>query len=922
VPVWSLAFRLGLRAFPQRFRELHGRDLIELYSDFAASGRPRGPVATFLDLLRSGLGARIDDLRPVGAPQQPRLPKRRNRKVESLWQDIRYALRMLRKSPAFTVIAVLSLAVGIGANTAIFSIVDAALLRPLAVQNPHQLVVLGWRSPAGTEMPDISTWGWYLTDDNGDGLGSSYSQAAYESIRDRNQVFTGTFAFADLSQVNVNFEDQAELASGQVVTGNYYAALGLEPAIGRLIVADDDRVDAESVVVLSHGYWQRRFGARADIVGTSVRVNNTPFTVIGVAPADFRGTLQAGDNPEISVPLAQHPRVSTSSRDMNQPQFWWLHVMGRLPPDASMEYAGEHLNALFHQSVEGDLFPDGVPEQYTLPDIDLRPGFQGMTEQRGQIRLPLRILSGVVGLVLLIACLNVANLLMARSGARRREIAVRLSIGASRGRLVRQLLAESLVLSAIAGASGVMLAAWGKDALLGAMVPRDLYIEGVQTNAKVLAFGLLISAATGLVFGLVPALLALRSDVSPLLKGGPGEAAGRHGGMWGMRSLLVAQVAMSMLLLVSAALFVRTLVNLERQATGFDASGVALLRMDPGLNGYDGARQLALYEDLIRRFKGIPGVAAATVTAHSPVSGRVSFTTLKVVGYEPAEEELMGAYYNFVAPEFFETFRIPLQRGRVITADDREGAPMVAVINQQFADRFFPDDNPIGHRIGLGRNGAPGEYEIVGVVADVKYQQLHDRQYPVAHVAVAQGAADGLAPMTLALRTSGDPAEAIAAARAIVRQVDANIPLFDVRTLAAQQAETLELERLFARVSLIVGALALGLACIGLYGILSYSVMRRTREIGVRMALGARSADVVRMVMGELRSVVLGVLIGLAAAYGITRSLDSLLYGLSASDPTSYVAATAVLLLVATLAAYVPARRASNVDPMIALRFD
>ena len=282
----------------------------------------------------------------------------------------------------------------------------------------------------------------------------------------------------------------------------------------------------------------------------------------------------------------------------------------------------------------------------------------------------------------------------------------------------------------------------------------------------------------------------------------------------------------------------------------------------------------------------------------------------------------MGAYYNFVAPEFFETFRIPLQRGRVITADDREGAPMVAVINQQFADRFFPDDNPIGHRIGLGRNGAPGEYEIVGVVADVKYQQLHDRQYPVAHVAVAQGAADGLAPMTLALRTSGDPAEAIAAARAIVRQVDANIPLFDVRTLAAQQAETLELERLFARVSLIVGALALGLACIGLYGILSYSVMRRTREIGVRMALGARSADVVRMVMGELRSVVLGVLIGLAAAYGITRSLDSLLYGLSASDPTSYVAATAVLLLVATLAAYVPARRASNVDPMIALRFD
>ncbi len=918
----SRTLRLLLLAFPRRFRRQHGDDLAASYRDFDAAGRGGRRAAMVWDLLRNGVGARIDERRRRGSRRRPDARRRPTTiSIDSLWQDIRFSLRMLRKSPAFTAVAAVSLAVGIGANTVIFSFVDAALLRPLAVPDPHELVVLGWRSPAGTEMPDVSTWGWYLTDDDGSGLGSSYSVPAYEAIRDGNEALRSTFAFAAIARVNVNHDRRSELAGAQVVSGTYFGALGVKPMLGRFIVEDDDRIAADAVVVLSHGYWQRRFGEDARVLGSTLLINNAPFTVIGVAPAGFRGTLQAGDNPDITLPLAQRPLVATGSRDMTLAENWWLHLMGRLRPDANMKVAEENLNALFHRSVESDLFPSGVPAQFTLPDVDLRPGFQGMTEQRGLMSTPLRIMSAVVGLVLLIACINVANLLMARSGTRRREIAVRLSIGASRGRLVRQLLAESIVLSTLAGGAGVLLAAWGREALLGALVTRDLYIEGVRIDGRALAFGLLVSVLTGIVFGLVPAIRSSRPELSPALKEAPGRAGRSSGGLWGLRSLLVAQVALSILLLVTAGLFVRTLVNLQDEATGFDARGVAIMRLDPGLSGYDGAGQVALYDDLRQRLGAIPGVSAASAATHSPVSGRISFTTLKLAGVVAPEDEPRRTFYNLVAPGFFETFGIPLSRGRGIEERDREGASMVAVVNETFAERFFPGEDPIGRRLGLGREGDPGEYEIVGVAADVKYQRLHDRAYPVAHVSLAQHA-DALEPMTLAVRAAGDPGEIIAAAREIVRQVDPDIPLFAVRTLSDQQAETLEVETMFARMSVVLGALALGLACIGLYGILSYAIVRRTREIGVRMALGARSADVVRMVMGELRSVVLGALLGLGLAFALTRYLESLLFGLSSNDPITFGLATLLLFGVAALSAYIPARRASNVDPVVALRFD
>jgi len=917
----GLTFRIALRAFPPRFRQQHGRDLVEMYRDSAAAGRPRGHFATLWDLLRNGLATRLDELRGGALPPTPERPGKRSLGLGSLAQDIRYGVRMLGKSPAFTAVAVISLAVGIGANTAVFGFIDAALLRPLAVQDPHELVVLGWRSPAGTEMPDVSTWGWYLRDDDGNGLSSSYSQAAYEVFRDRSDALSTVFAFAAISRVNVNFAGESALAGGQAVAGNYYSSLGVEPALGRLLVAADDRADAEAVVVLSHAYWQGRFGADEDVVGAVVRINNEPFTVVGVAAPTFRGTLQAGDNPEITVPLAQHARVSTSDRDMNQPQYWWLHVMGRLSPGVTLQAAGEQLNALFHQSVESDLFPGGVPVQYTLPDVDLRPGFQGMTEQRGLLKTPLRIMGGVVGLVLLIACFNVANLLMARASARQREIAVRLSIGASRWRVVRQLLAESLVLSACAGAAGIGLAAWGREALVGALSIQDLYVEGVRTDARVLGFGITVSLLTGVVFGLVPAFRSSRPDLTPALKDTPAATGGRRGGSWGLRTLLVSQVAMSVVLLVVAGLFVRTLGNLEKEATGFDPRGVALMRFTPGLSGYEGPRRVALQDELQRRVKAMPGVRAATVTTHSPVSGHLSMTTLKLSGYEPAEDERMNVFYNMVAPEFFDTFDVPVLAGRTIAAEDRDGTSMVAVVNRAFAERYFPGESPIGHRLGLGREGDPGEYEIVGVAENVKYQRLHDEQFAVAHVALAQHDAD-TDTLTLAARTAGDASEAVATMRSIMRDIDPDIPVFDARTLSAQQAATLELERFFARMSMTLGFLALGLACIGLYGVLSYSVARRTREIGVRMALGARAGDVVRLVMGELRAVLLGVLVGVGLALAVTRFLDSLLYGLSARDPLTYAVAVGVLLTVAAIAAYVPGRRASSVDPIVALRFD
>ncbi|MGD8818348.1 MAG: ABC transporter permease [Acidobacteriota bacterium] len=843
--------------------------------------------------------------------------------MDSLWQDLRFGLRMLRNSPIFTAVAVISLAVGIGANTTVFGFVDAALLRPLAVTDPYELVVLGWRSPAGTELPDISTWGWYLRDDNGDGLSSSYSLRAFQAMRERTNVLTATFAFADMGTVNANYEDDAELAGLQVVSDNYYPALGIEAQRGRLLVADDSRPDADAVAVLSNAYWQRRFGGDDAVIGATLRLNDVPFTVVGVTPPDFRGTLQAGDNPDITVPLIQQPRISTSSRDMSEARFWWLHVMGRVAPGVSLAAAQEQLNALFHQSVQADMFPDGIPEQYTLPDVDLRDGSQGMTEQRGLMQAPLRIMAAVVALVLLIACVNVASLLMARAGTRRREIAVRLSLGAGRRQVVRQLIAESVVLSLVAGALGVGLAVWGRELLVRALSTRDLYVEGVRTDWRVLGFGLLISLLTGLLFGLVPAFRSSRPDLAPALRDGAGGTGRRHGGLWGLRAMLVSQVAMSMLLLVVAGLFVRTLLNLEREATGFDADGVAIMRVDPGLNGYAGEREVSLYDELLRRLRAIPGVQAATVASHSPVSGHISYTTLKISGYEPSEDDEMGAVYNMVGPDFFDTFRIPLLLGRGISEQDREGAPKVAVVNQTFVERFFPDESPIGHRIGLGRDGAPDEYEIVGVAANVKYQQLSDRDHAVAHVALAQHAGSTPSPaMTLAVRTSGNAAEVIGAGRDVVRRVDADIPVFEARTLAEQQATTLEMQRLFARMSVMLGALALGLACIGLYAMLSYNVVRRTREIGVRMALGARRADVARLVMRELPVVLGGIAIGFVAAVAATRWMESLVYELSTTDPVTYAAAMAVLVAVATLAAYVPARRATGVDPVIALRAD
>ncbi len=918
----SLVLKLALRAFPSRFRRRHGADLVLAYSDYRESGRRRaGRLGAVWDLFRNGMGARLDDLRP---PREPRLPEpRRSRAtaVDSIWGDVRFALRMLRKAPAFTAVAVVSLAVGIGGNTAIFSVVDAALFRSLDVPDADELVVLGWLSPAGTELPDISTWGWYLTDDEGNGLSSSYSIPAYEALRDRNEVLASTFAFASISRLNVRFGDRAELADAQVVSGNYYGSLGVQPLLGRFIVEDDDRADADAVTVLSHGYWQRRFGSDPGIVGRTLLLNGARFTVVGVAPATFRGTLQVGDSPEITLALAHQPLVATSARDMTLPENWWLHLMGRLRSDVSLDAAEENLNAVFHSSVANDLFAGTVPGAFTLPDVDLRPGFQGMTEQRGVMRTPLRIMGAVVGLVLLIACANVANLLMARSGTRRREIAVRLSIGAGRGRLVRQLLAESVVLSMLAGGVGVAIAVFGREALLAAVLPRELFVEGIRTDARMLAFGVVASLVTGILFGVAPALRASRTDLTPALRQAAGDSDGRGGGLWGPRTLLVAQVAMSVVLLVTAGLFVRSVMNLQDEATGFDPEGVAILRVDPGLNGYDGARQLALYEGLRERMKAIPGVVAATTTNHSPVSGRVSFTTLKVAGFEPADGEPMRTFYNFVGPEFFDTFRIPLVRGRGIEATDREGSGMVAVINETMAERYFPGEDPIGRRLGLGRAGDPAEYEIVGVAANVKYQRLQDDEYAAAHIAVAQHA-EGLEPMTLALRTSADPGDAIAAAAELVRQVDANLPVFGMRTLEEQQADTLELEHLFARLSVVLGALALGLSCIGLYGILSYGIVRRTREIGVRMALGARRGDVMRLVMTELGSVALGAGIGLASAFLLTRYLQSLLYGLSSNDPASFGFATVLLLGVASLAAWLPARRAAAVDPVVALRFD
>jgi predicted permease len=861
--------------------------------------------------------------------------------VQTLLHDVRYGVRMLAKSPGFTAVVVLSLALGIGANTAIFSLIDAVMLKMLPVRQPEQLRLLNWVSKGHSyaiQGYDGSDW----EDKMGRDVGTSFSYPIYQAIRARNTAFSDVLGFADADQpLNVNAYGLSGLAKGEYVSGNYFSTLGVKAALGRTFVPTDDQAGASPVAVISHSYWTSRFARDPSVVGKAIIVNNVAFTLVGVAAPEFFG-LQAGRPTDAWIPLSTHMQVDpgwTQWLPKGETVFsvrteWWVLMMGRLKPGVTAQQAGASLDVIVRQEAASiEPLPPAERRAGTSlepPTTQLEPASAGLDELRRQFSQPLYVLMGLVGLVLLIACANVANLLLARAEWRQKEIAVRLALGAGRRRLIRQLLTESLLLAVAGGACGVVLAYWGSSLLLKFMSSGGDPIQlSVSPDLRVLGFTALVSLLTGIFFGLAPALRGTRLDLTPALKEGAGRitGGGRHSGRtrFGLgKALVIAQAAMSVLLLVGAGLFVRTLRNLETEDIGFDRTNILLFTVDGSRSGYHGQRLATLYEEMQRRIEAIPGVRSATLSRHALINDGRGGSDVYIQGYVPKPGErsqLSNVYTHYVGPHFLETFRIPLLLGRTIEDGDIEGAPKIALVNSVFARRYLAGSNPIGQRFGF-EAAKNAEITIVGVIGDARYAEMRDEPPTTVYFPYAQHL-DILQFMTFEVRTAGDPRNFTPSVRQVVQNLDRNLPLRDVITQTQQIDQGTFQERLFARLSSFFALLALVLACVGLYGMMSYAVARRTNEIGIRMALGAERVKILGMVLRESMTLAgIGLVIGVPAALAASRLIASMLYGLKPTDPLTIAAAAVVLAAVALLAGYLPARRASRVDPMVALRYE
>ncbi|HMD96185.1 MAG TPA: ABC transporter permease [Terriglobia bacterium] len=874
--------------------------------------------------------------------------------MQTMLQDLKYGVRMLVKSPGFAAVAVLSLALGIGANTAIFSLLDAVMLKLLPVQDPQQLVLLDWASKGWPDGFMNSLSGGWDHDKSGRTTSTSFPYSAYEQIRDRSQVFSSVLGLAgNGSDFNIGYKGEPGRADGELVSGTFFSTLGVQPILGRALTPDDDRIGASPTCVASYGYWERRFGRDPAIVGRSITVNSVPVTIVGVAPPEFYG-VQPGRAVDVWLPLHTQPQIEQSwspgpeqgpkarpaqslfeARDN-----FWVVIMGRLKPGVSEPEARAKVDVIFQQSMAADIKPTTKPE--TIPHAELEPASKGLDALRGEFSKPLFILMTVVGLVLLIACANVANLLLARATARQKEIAVRLAIGAQRGRVIRQLLTESVLLAALGGVLGLILAFWTTNLLVAFMSSgRDPVSLSVTPDPRVLGFTAAVSVLTGILFGLAPALRSTRLDLTPALKenagGLPGVAHGKRSLRLGLgKALIAGQIALSLLLLVGAGLFVRTLTNLENVKAGFDQRNLLLFGIDPTQDGYKGRRLADFYQELTRRLEGLPGVRTVTMSGTRLIGGGVSINNVSVQGYTPKPGQKdsalqsyvnpasgkLQAYTNSVGPKFFETLGIPLVLGRTIGEGDIETAPKVAVVNRTFARLFLGSGNPVGRRFGFGDEKAGADTEIVGVVGDAKYSDLRRQVPPTVYVPCLQNV-KWLAGMSFEVRTAGDPMAMAPAIRRVARDLDPNLALFDLRSQVEQTNMTLFQERLFARLTSFFGLLAALLACIGVYGIMAFAAGKRTREIGIRMALGANRGEILTMVLRE--TVVLlsvGIVVGIVMALEASRLISTLLFGLKPTDPLTIASAALLMVVAAAFAGYVPARRASRVEPMVALRYE
>jgi predicted permease len=846
--------------------------------------------------------------------------------LEQLIRDLRYALRTMRKNRSFTAVVTVSMALGIGANTAIYSFMDAILLRSLPVSDPASLVAVKWRSKPfasgsratnGSEFVVHSIDGDFF-DEPGGKTGAILPFAAFERLQPVSQpVLSSIFGYLSAGKVNVIANGAAELSKGEYVSGDFFRGLAVTPAAGRLIFADDDRAGAPPVAVISTGYSNRRFGGPARAAGQPILINNVAFTVVGVTPAAFFG-VDPGEVPDVYLPVhAMLLLDSDAERRFIDPNYYWMEVMGRLRPGVSLAQAQAAMAGSFDQWVATTATNDR--ERANLPVLRLEEGGAGRDLLRREYAKPLYVLLAMAGLILAIASANTANLLLARATARRREIAMRLSLGASRLRVVRQLLAESVLLASLGGALGILIGVVGIRVLTVLLANgEEGFTLHAELNWHVLGVTLGLSLVCGVLFGLAPALQATRPALMPTLKdAGPGESRRMRNTIPRLtltRGLVVAQIAISLLLLVAATLFVRTLSNLHSVHLGFNRDHLLLFEVNAP-QAVQESQVIAFYAALRQRLSEIPGVREATLSHSSLVrAGRAH--PISVDGKPSRGHRILAT-----GPRFFTTMEIALLRGREIDERDRpEGLP-VAVVSQDFAKLNYGDEDPVGRHIRLGRPRGPVDLEIVGVAATVRYGGLKGNVPPVVYIPYT--VAPGLAKVTYALRTDLDPLRYVAAVREIVHQADPHVPVTAVRTQAADIDQTINQEIVFARLCTAFAVLALVIACVGLYGTMSYSVARRTKEIGVRMALGARRGRVVWMVMRELCVLAaLGVVISMPIALASSRLIESFLFDVKPNDPRALASAVAALLGAALLAGYGPSRRASRVDPMIALRHE
>ncbi len=834
--------------------------------------------------------------------------------MTTFFNDVRYGLRMLAKNPGFTAVVVLTLALGIGANTAIFSLLDQAILRALPVKDPGRLVLVNdaeYRS------------GWSTSDNNE----MVYSYLHYKEVRDGIPLFDGVIARAHVP-LSVATGGVAERASGNVVSSNFFSVLGVSPALGRVLDPEDDRVPGASpVAVLSYGYWQSRFGSDPTIVNRKITLNAYPFTVVGVAAQGFSGLLK-GQNVDVFVPIAMKRELTPDWNGLVERDIMWLNIFARLKTGISREQAEAAIQGPYHPILEAEIQSMKNPratfrERYLRQHISLLPAAQGINLLSQTWAKPLLVLAGCVGLVLLITCANVAGLMIAKAAGRQREVAIRLALGARRGAIIRQLVTETLLLGAAGGLVGLEVA-WACCRLLIYLLPQDTATAfSSALDGRVLAFNLGVSVVAGLICGLLPAGQALRVDTAPTLKESSVGIAGLHAQAHWRSALVVAQLALSIVLVVTAGLFAVSLRNLLQKSPGFQPENLLSFSVRSELSGYNGARELAFDQELERRLKALPGVVAVGAARGGVFNGSDRGGNVTVEGYHARPDEDMECAIDAVSAGFLSTLKIPLLSGRDFTEADGSGAPKVAIVNQQFARFFFPGGNAEGHHLAFGAGDVKLDIEIVGVVHDTLHDNLREKVARFIFIPYLQDSHAGVGSLTYYLRAVGNPIALTGNIRQTVHEMDSNVPLNEVRTVKSAIQQSIYGDRMVAWLGVAFGALAAVLAAIGLYGLVSYTVARRTSEIGLRMALGASRPAILWLIFRKsLTLIATGVVLGLGLAFTATRLVSSMLYGLEATSPLISVGATLLLAAVAALATYIPARRATKVEPIIALRYE